>query len=699
MCLFISLDIETTGFDPKKDEPIEIAAVKFDHKKIHQTFSSLIRIEKGIPINISQITGITNEDLKNAPLLDEIKNEFLSFIEDIPIIGHNISFDTNFLRAKNIPITNKEYCTLDLAKILLPNQTSYSLEILTEILEIDHETKHRALFDALASKKLFDYLLGKIEEIPEEIRENIITLSKKSTWPLQNLFCKKSKNMLKNVVASQKLDTSAKEKVKKEKQETTLFPYEGEIFIKENIKQKTVSLIEIPKYDLKNLIQNLKKEKIIIAVSQSSSLLTENFITLFNADYYLCLQKLKKLKEKEYFEQQEITLLIKILLKEKTLKEGSQEEIEPSGKEYEVWNTLCGNESDCLNCTEDICFYKKALSRALKENCIVIPYSLIFKKLDLFSDKILIIDKGDVFYDQLRKILTTSKKINHDEKIQKEDENTVSWTFEKNDETRLYTTPKNPENNLKEALKAFKNVIFISENLTIEDKFDFFQKLLNLNDDIKTLQIKSEEKISTQRPQKQQKPQTPQIIIAKNLKPPFAPGNFNETLDILKQIIEKHNGSHFLLTTSQNTTDVLHKELIERIQGKTILSQKISGGTGKIISLFLKEPQKSLIIGNQYFLGEILRDGKSENIIQTLIIHRLPFEILSDHLIQEKTKIFKNIFEDFSIPLVVLRLKRIIYDFTQENSENKKIYILDSRFEKLPKVLKIFPKNFTIDFS
>ena len=94
---FIVLDLETTGLSNKFDEIIEISALRVRSFHVTDVFSTLIKPTFEISDEITEITGITNEMLSNAPLFSEIEFELREFIGDDYILGHNVNFDINFL--------------------------------------------------------------------------------------------------------------------------------------------------------------------------------------------------------------------------------------------------------------------------------------------------------------------------------------------------------------------------------------------------------------------------------------------------------------------------------------------------------------------------------------------------------------------------------------------------------------------------
>jgi DNA polymerase III epsilon subunit family exonuclease len=174
----ICLDIEATGFQQDKDDIIEVAAVKFNLDGEIDRFSTLIHTDLEIPFVVSELTNINNEMLVNAPQLATIKTEFLDFIGDYPIVGHNINFDINFLVAKGFPIEqNLRIDTFPLSQILIKQAASYSLETLSHHLT-NHQPTHRALDDVLANIELLFELLKIWQKRKTELTETILENSK-----------------------------------------------------------------------------------------------------------------------------------------------------------------------------------------------------------------------------------------------------------------------------------------------------------------------------------------------------------------------------------------------------------------------------------------------------------------------------------------------------------------------------------------
>lgn len=152
------IDLETTGLDPSFDEIIEISALKIRNNKIIEEYSTLIQPTYEIDEFITNLTGITNEMLKNAPLLDEKIEEIIDFIGEDIIVGHNVNFDINFLYDNYLKIDKKELKndyidTMRLAKNFLKELKHHRLMDLVYYYEIDTKGFHRAILDC---KSTFD---------------------------------------------------------------------------------------------------------------------------------------------------------------------------------------------------------------------------------------------------------------------------------------------------------------------------------------------------------------------------------------------------------------------------------------------------------------------------------------------------------------------------------------------------------------
>lgn len=178
----VSLDIETTGFDPAADAIIEIGAVRFRGARVEAEFSSLVNPGRPLPSQIVQLTGITDAMLANAPRLSRILPELTEFIGPHPILGHNVGFDLRFL-ARHAPLDrNPAIDTFDLASVMLPNAGRYRLTSLAQALGVIPGQAHRGLPDARTTQQVFVRLLELAADLPAEVLREIVELGAHLEW-------------------------------------------------------------------------------------------------------------------------------------------------------------------------------------------------------------------------------------------------------------------------------------------------------------------------------------------------------------------------------------------------------------------------------------------------------------------------------------------------------------------------------------
>ncbi|EFO81456.1 DNA polymerase III, epsilon subunit [Oscillochloris trichoides DG-6] len=186
--IFVALDVETTGLQAGIDEIIEFAAVKFRDGEILERFSQLIAPRQPLPLKITRLTGITAQDLADAPHFNDVGGKIAGFIKSYPLVGHSINFDLGMLRAQGMNFTQPVYDTFDLATILMPQIAVYKLGAIADRLGIPHPDDHRALNDAEVTAHVFTHLLGVIESLGLEDLKEIVRLSEQVMFPMRDLF-------------------------------------------------------------------------------------------------------------------------------------------------------------------------------------------------------------------------------------------------------------------------------------------------------------------------------------------------------------------------------------------------------------------------------------------------------------------------------------------------------------------------------
>jgi len=150
------LDIETTGLSWQEDQIIEIGILKIRNNKIVNRYSQLINPQIKISSFITQLTGITNEMVENQPLLEDIAQDVFHFLEDDIIIGHNTSFDLNFIANHFQKDLKNEYIdTVRLSQKVYPQLPHHRLSDMVEYLHLSHN-EHRAIADCIATYELYE---------------------------------------------------------------------------------------------------------------------------------------------------------------------------------------------------------------------------------------------------------------------------------------------------------------------------------------------------------------------------------------------------------------------------------------------------------------------------------------------------------------------------------------------------------------
>jgi DNA polymerase III epsilon subunit family exonuclease len=165
---FVSFDVETTGLSPVVARLVELSGVKFNLLGGESTsFSSLINPEMPIPPEVSQIHGITDDMVADAPNCAEVVRSFIEWIgdEDTVLVAHNAPFDVEFLhvamaRLQAVRPSNRVVDTLPLARALLRDAPNHQLKTLVEHLELEAGDYHRALADSYHVKNILHRLVG-----------------------------------------------------------------------------------------------------------------------------------------------------------------------------------------------------------------------------------------------------------------------------------------------------------------------------------------------------------------------------------------------------------------------------------------------------------------------------------------------------------------------------------------------------------
>ncbi len=164
---FAIIDIETTGGQASREKITEIAIVLHDGEKIIDSFETLINPERSIPYYITQITGITDDMVANAPKFYEVAKQIVQLTEGAVFVAHNVRFDYSFVqeefRRLGFTYVRQQLCTVKLSRTAFPGLRSYALENLIKHFNIKVTDRHRAMADVRATVEIFEKILQKEE--------------------------------------------------------------------------------------------------------------------------------------------------------------------------------------------------------------------------------------------------------------------------------------------------------------------------------------------------------------------------------------------------------------------------------------------------------------------------------------------------------------------------------------------------------
>ncbi len=160
---YVVIDLETTGLDPRLDSIIEIAAIRVVGGEIVSQYQTLIN--PGIEISnfIASLTGITSDMLSGAPAIADALPEFIDYVGQSTVIGHNVNFDINFIYDNcisilDVPFVNNYLDTMRLSRRLYVDCAHHRLCDLVERCRVDGDIDHRALSDAIKTNACYTHM-------------------------------------------------------------------------------------------------------------------------------------------------------------------------------------------------------------------------------------------------------------------------------------------------------------------------------------------------------------------------------------------------------------------------------------------------------------------------------------------------------------------------------------------------------------
>ncbi len=193
--IYIAIDIESTGIEADTGEIIEIAVLRFrlepgGQPRILEEWQTFVRPQNPIPYKITNLTGIRQSDVEHAPGFNQIRERLRQILGNFPIVGHSVESDIGFLRRHQYEVQNPALDTYELATLIMPQLTNYSLKAVAETLGVRAGEAHRAMADARMTMNIFAALVSRIEQLPPEVLAEVDRVAAEllGEWSLHRLF-------------------------------------------------------------------------------------------------------------------------------------------------------------------------------------------------------------------------------------------------------------------------------------------------------------------------------------------------------------------------------------------------------------------------------------------------------------------------------------------------------------------------------
>ncbi len=147
------VDVETSGISAVYDRIIEVAVLRISGGELIEQFSTLVDPERAIPSYITRLTGISDRDVRGAPVFRDIKDDLLRLFAGAILVAHNARFDYGFIRGEfgreRIDFSATCLCTVRLSRRLFPDYRRHNLDSVIARFDLDCADRHRAIGDAL----------------------------------------------------------------------------------------------------------------------------------------------------------------------------------------------------------------------------------------------------------------------------------------------------------------------------------------------------------------------------------------------------------------------------------------------------------------------------------------------------------------------------------------------------------------------
>jgi predicted DnaQ family exonuclease/DinG family helicase len=459
--LLVAIDLETTGTDPNTDCIIEVSAVKFEGRRIVDTFQRLTNPYCAIPYRVRVLTGISQAEVDKAPPLSTVLEELTAFIGNHPIVGHNVSFDLAFLGQAGVHLANQCYDTFELA-ILLLRLDDYSLASLARHFKASAPS-HRALPDALATAGVFTALLEKTCQLDPGLIAEINRLGANlEQWTLRPLFAEVASSAtpaagqfarafkvsadrlepLKTSACVQPLDidnlaTSLEpggrlartfpdfeyrpQQVKMMRSVAQALSRKEHLLVEAGtgtgksiayllpairfaLHNNTQVIISTNTINLQEQLMNKDIPGLLSCLAKEGDDLS--YVALKGRSNYLCLRRWELLRQSLLLSAEEAHLLIRLAAWLASTQSGDRAELNLSSSEAILFGRLCAQEAGCLNVNcphqQRACFLYRARRKAQAAHLVVVNHALLLS--DLASGNKLLPDYRYLIIDEAHQL-------------------------------------------------------------------------------------------------------------------------------------------------------------------------------------------------------------------------------------------------------------------------------------------------------
>lgn len=178
-CTFAVVDVETTGMRARHgDRVTEIAIAVLGAGGVELAYEALINPGRPIPAEITALTRISDEMVRERPTFDALADEVLDALAGRIFVAHNVRFDWGFVsaeleRSRSVRLSGPRLCTVELSKRLLPGLKSRNLDSVTTYFGIDVGDRHRAAGDAVATARVLERLLDAARDLGAQTLDDL----------------------------------------------------------------------------------------------------------------------------------------------------------------------------------------------------------------------------------------------------------------------------------------------------------------------------------------------------------------------------------------------------------------------------------------------------------------------------------------------------------------------------------------------